>query len=199
MKKTILSAIFVLCFLIPIIEAAPIYNPGTGHYYERVNVFIEWPDAKTAAEQSVYLGIPGHLATITTPEEDQWIQNNLGGTVIENGDEIPFEHFIGGYQEVDASHPAEGWHWVTGEPWDFTNWWSDEPNDGKSGLPWPSEDGDQNALAYNRYAWSDTEYDNHWLGYVVEYDPAYIPIPGAVWLLGSGLIALVGLRKRLKR
>ena len=33
--------------------------------------------------------------------------------------------------------------------------------------------------------------------YVVRGDP--VPIPGAVWLLGSGLIALAGLRKKLKK
>jgi hypothetical protein len=26
-----------------------------------------------------------------------------------------------------------------------------------------------------------------------------VPIPGAVWLLGSGLVGLVGLRKKLKK
>ena len=25
--------------------------------------------------------------------------------------------------------PAEGWHWVTGEPWSYTNWNAGEPND----------------------------------------------------------------------
>jgi len=28
---------------------------------------------------------------------------------------------------------------------------------------------------------------------------SFVPIPGAVWLLGSGLIALVGLRRKLKK
>jgi uncharacterized membrane protein len=29
--------------------------------------------------------------------------------------------------------------------------------------------------------------------------PAPVPIPGAVWLLGSGLIGLVGIRRRFKQ
>jgi hypothetical protein len=32
----------------------------------------------------------------------------------------------------------------------------------------------------------------------IEYGPA-VPIPGAVWLLGTGLLALVGLRRRFKK
>ena len=32
-----------------------------------------------------------------------------------------------------------------------------------------------------------------------DYDANVVPIPGAVWMLGSGLIALVGLRRRLKK
>lgn len=49
---------------------------------------------------------------------------------------------------------------------------------------------------------------SHWLGYsLVEgvspnldvYVDATVPIPGAVWLLGSGLLGLVGLRRKLKK
>jgi hypothetical protein len=189
MKKTMLSAIFILCFLIPIIDAAPIYYPGTGHYYERVNETIEWPDAKTAAEQSVYLGIPGHLATITTPEEDQWIQNNLGGTQSGPGYETPFAHFLGGYQEANASHVAEGWIWITGEPWDFTNWSPGEPDD----------ENNQSVLAYNGLYWSDTQLDNHWLGYVVEYDPAVIPEPSTIFIAGAVFAGFAAIRRKFKK
>jgi hypothetical protein len=31
------------------------------------------------------------------------------------------------------------------------------------------------------------------------YEGAPVPIPGAIWLLGSGLIGLVGFRKKLKK
>ena len=31
------------------------------------------------------------------------------------------------------------------------------------------------------------------------FNPNAVPIPGAVWLLGSGLIGLIGIRRRSKR
>jgi hypothetical protein len=67
--------------------------------------------------------------------------------------------------------------------------------------------------------WSETVYPENWLeafyfdfemgdqgpdnkneiNYAWAVRGGDVPIPGALWLLGSGLIALVGLRKRLKR
>ncbi len=37
------------------------------------------------------------------------------------------------------------------------------------------------------------------LGPNFRYEPTVVPIPGAVWLLGSGLVGLVGLRRRNKK
>ena len=36
--------------------------------------------------------------------------------------------------------------------------------------------------------------EGEWRGYDVGLNP--VPIPGAVWLLGSGLLGLIGIRKR---
>jgi len=36
------------------------------------------------------------------------------------------------------------------------------------------------------------------VGYFVEYEGTAIPIPSAVWLLGSGLIGIVGMRRRMR-
>ena len=41
---------------------------------------------------------------------------------------------------------------------------------------------------------SDGDFD-----YLLDITATYVPIPGAVWLLGSGLIGLVGLRKKFKK
>jgi len=36
-------------------------------------------------------------------------------------------------------------------------------------------------------------------GWIAEIDPTPVPIPGAVWLLGSGLIGMVGIRRKFKK
>jgi hypothetical protein len=48
-------------------------------------------------------------------------------------------------------------------------------------------------LSYRTF--SDGENVGAW---VVHNEPTLIPIPGAVWLLGSGLIGLFGLRRKFK-
>lgn len=37
------------------------------------------------------------------------------------------------------------------------------------------------------------------IGYFVEYEGTFVPVPGAVWLFGSGLLYLIGISKQKKR
>ena len=47
-----------------------------GHYYKVVmEPNLLWEEAKAHAEQSTYNGVHGYLATITSAEEDQFIEN----------------------------------------------------------------------------------------------------------------------------
>ena len=55
----------------------PIFNPDNGHYYELVADAVLWTDAKAAADASVYRGKYGHLATITSESENDFIVNNV--------------------------------------------------------------------------------------------------------------------------
>lgn len=50
-------------------------------------------------------------------------------------------------------------------------------------------------------AWEDVYggYDQDYTDLVVEVRITPVPIPGAVWLLGSGLIGIVGIRKKFKK
>lgn len=65
---------------------------------------ITWNDAKRRAE-----AMGGHLATITSSEEQRWLQRSLptGIKAVTLGGELA---------------PNGKWRWITGEPWSFTAW-----------------------------------------------------------------------------
>ena len=64
-----------------LILAQPAFFASTGHYYERIDVpaGIEWTGARIAAETMFFMGAQGHLATITSQAENDFIVENLGG------------------------------------------------------------------------------------------------------------------------
>ena len=48
------------------------FLPSTGHFYEYVeDIGVTWTQARMLAEEENYYGLPGYLATITSPEEAQ--------------------------------------------------------------------------------------------------------------------------------
>jgi hypothetical protein len=101
---------------------------GNGHFYKVVFVDqrITWARANEAA---LRLHPLSHLATIASPEENAFVADLLRDT----WSEIPggWYHcvWLGGIQTLGADQPDEGWRWTTGEPFDYTNWLSTEPND----------------------------------------------------------------------
>ena len=60
--------------------AGSLYNSANGHYYEVVDNGgnITWYAAKTAAEASTFNGLSGYLASITTREENDFIDSKAG-------------------------------------------------------------------------------------------------------------------------
>lgn len=128
MKKVILMLIILSLMLIMVLNtfAAEIETKlnsvlteaveFNGNYYLFVNVSCTWEQAKTYCE-----GLGGHLATITSQEEDD-ICFQLFKEAESNG------CWLGG---TDAK--LEGiWTWVTDEPWNYSNWGESEPNGGTS-------------------------------------------------------------------
>ena len=142
-----------------------------GHTYERIDIDAAWSVAVDECEARA-----GHLVTITTAQENAFVWDNLY-----DGDKL----WIGGSQPEGSGEPLGGWGWVTGEPWSYANWETDEPNDA-----------DQNEDCAEMWAdvpgtWNDntcTE-DRH---FVCEWDtPKAKAIPVApFWALG-GLGALL--------
>ncbi len=165
------------------ISHVPLLNPVNGHFYEAVTVSggIDWSDAKVAAELRSFRGVQGHLVTVTTAQEDNFIATNFPEAfpiipdprpegcpeplTVENSCGGPY--WLGGFQPTGSppGEPAGDWEWVTGEPFDYTNWADGEPND---------FDGREDCLAPHPNltpAWNDASCDDRRSGgYVVEYD-----------------------------
>lgn len=126
----------------------PILFPANGHYYELITAPLDWPQARAAAATRTYHGIKGHLLTITSKAENDFIVANFSESLREK--------HLGGELVNDR------WTWITGEPFTFTNWAPGEPNGGLTGC---MNFHGANALG----TWNDVP---TWqvLGYFVEYD-----------------------------
>ena len=93
---------------------------GNGHWYMATSDTVSdfWL-AQASAEAA-----GGHLVTLTSAEENQFISQLAPG-----------DFLLGGYQDLDSPEYAEpngGWRWVTSEAWQYTAWQSGEPQNGGS-------------------------------------------------------------------
>jgi len=116
--------------------------------YKVYDLGMTWHDAKRNCEE-----LGGHLATITSQEE----QNFIEGLIVNHSKNI---YWLGG---TDEAHEGQ-WEWITGEPFDYTNWDYNEPNNAnenehylqiyrKANPYWAelSSTGKWNDLSYNAY------------------------------------------------
>lgn len=149
----------------PAANAATVLNQENGHYYDAISMpdGIDWDDAKTDAESQTYtdpngVAYQGHLATITTEGENNFVKAEFPDAVKDSG------HWLGGYQAPEGPEPGGGWQWVTGEDFVYTNWASGEPNDG--GL---AENEDSLHFMNADGQWNDLPRATLQEGYVVEY------------------------------
>ena len=96
-----------------------------GHTYCLYSTPMTWYDAKTLCE-----ALGGHLATITSAEEDQAVAGLLHGDI---------NAWLGA---TDIDREGE-WHWITGESFSYTNWMTGQPDNGSS-----NPEGAENYLQY---------------------------------------------------
>jgi hypothetical protein len=167
----------------------PVHAGGNGHYYEfrggQSSQFVTWPQARLLAENSQFRGVQGHLATITSQAEWEFLVS-----IFPVDDVSPNGGFLGGYQDLlaaDYVEPIGGWRWVTGEPWEFTAWDGGEPSDFS---------GRENYLEHVpvwQGRWNDEGQDRR---FYVEYP---VPEPSTYSLATIGLIGMAGVVRQRKR
>ena len=101
---------------------------------------MTWQNARTYCESNF-----GHLVTITSAEEQAFLQSNYTGAF-----------WIGATDET-----VEGqWEWITGETWTYSNWMSGEPNDFNNG---------EDCGEMSDGQWNDNG-SSYMIGFVCEWD-----------------------------
>jgi len=141
---------------------------GNGHAYILVNqggFGWTWSEADEDAK-----GRGGLLATLTSGEERGFVAGAFGDILAEDSNYQFMGPWLGAAQDVQATDVADGWSWLTGEPWDSEDaaWQSmnSEPNDSDS-----VEDGQENCLQFSgtsAYSWNDAGCNNLTQGYLLE-------------------------------
>ncbi|HVN94943.1 MAG TPA: hypothetical protein VMT62_00790 [Syntrophorhabdaceae bacterium] len=163
-----------------------------GNDQEYIVVFRPGITWQQAAEEVSSWGSAYHLATVTSPTEQQTLQKDLQG--------LSGEFWLGGYED-----PSKKWHWVTSEGWSFARWAKGQPDDSRIRvtdryLAIGSKYGKDNWMWYGE---SDPRKIR---GFVAERDtdpgnPSPVPLPSATLLFASGLTLASGFRviHRVKR
>lgn len=202
----------------PALHAAPVQwtvaAGGNGHWYEYVStgsifVGIGFDAARAAALGSSHQGLQGYLATVTSAQEQAFIQSSfpflLGFGATGNA-------WLGG---SDAAVEGE-WRWLdgpeAGQSFAYANWLLGQPVNAPG-----FEDHDLLALNINAvvanapvvYGWVSLTPQNGTFGYVVEYgltpngpggpvDPNPVPEPSGALMAATALL-LAGLQRRRRR
>ncbi len=138
---------------------------ATGNSYEIVvnETPICWTEAKEAAE-----AMGGHLATITSQEETDCIIALIDQEPLPDPG-VSLDLWLGGHQP-GGPEPEEGWEWVTGEPWVYTNWNENQPDNAGGGEDYLVSSGSEAYMG----KWNDLPncpgipQDRH--RYIVEYE-----------------------------
>lgn len=198
MKRTIPLMPLVPCLLGSVTYGEPVEwttgSGGNGHFYDVVfftgSTFPDWSESRDLAASMTWQGMRGHLATLTSDAENDWLWDTFQ----------PYLCYLGGYQPPGSPEPSGGWRWVIGEAWDYTNWGGGAPNDNI----------DEDVLQFHGPLWVNLWNDareenigNGVPGFVIEYETS--PIPAAsTWgavaltllLLSAGTLVLARRRFR---
>jgi hypothetical protein len=198
--------ILLASVLITCVSAAPVKwlvaDGGNGHYYDSTTLStgITWDAANALANGATLdengVTYKGHLVTITSANEQQFIETNL-----KELDGAAMGGFKPDHTMPDLHH-ADGWKWVTGETWGYTNWYPTEP-----GNTYPADypAGEFVMIMWIGHQWGDYPDASHafpFYRYIVEYEPSITSVPefpSIVLPVAAilGLVVIFGRRKNM--
>jgi hypothetical protein len=156
MKIFLIILIFVSSICSQILSDYHFFN---GHWYAATLESISWAKANEFANKQTYFDslsrqkLYGHLVTITSAQEQQFIAKTYVNK--------EWTHAWLGAHRVpysDSTSLTEGWVWVTGEIWDYTNWSTGQP-----------EKASEECLSMMNYT------NGNWHDYIdtIAFDPGY--------------------------
>lgn len=132
MKKNTVLFSSVILSLSGATSAIPLQYQDNGHWYDVVPFQGSWAEAIKHAEKQTFQNMQGQLATLTSEKESQFISSL---PFIKNCTDVECQQknsagiWLGGYQISKSQEPLGEWTWISGEKWEFSNWYSGEPND----------------------------------------------------------------------
>ncbi|SDK47618.1 VPLPA-CTERM sorting domain-containing protein [Aliiruegeria lutimaris] len=153
---------------------------GNDHWYEYIYAWVTHEDSQDLAAASTYDDMTGYLVTITSQEEQDFVdslatasyqvgggQNADGNWGWLDGPEAGEEIGVSGWENFPVGEPDNSSHWAD---YILSPMWSDE--------------------------WRTT--NGYVATYVIEYSAAAVPLPASAFLLGGGLgvMAFAGRRRR---
>ena len=87
MKRSVFSLFLVLFMGSTLVYGqplVPVLNPSNGHWYQLIEVMpignkdcVTWAEARDGASSLSYQGMPGHLAVVTSSDENSFIMNTF--------------------------------------------------------------------------------------------------------------------------
>ncbi len=151
-----------------------------GHRYQLITDKLKWDAAKTKAES-----MGGHLASITSKEENDWVWGSIMSKMKKTAaDPTGDRCFIGAIQRKAPDGP---WEWVTGEPFSLQSWMGRFPDD---------KNNSAKVATLQSKAWDDVAQNYEALSFLVEWEDASPAKPAPLALTGPvNLLAFVDVKR----